>query len=344
MRATLMYGAGDVRVEHVPDPELQKPTDAIVRVLRAAICGSDLHPYHSMPAADEGRHMGHEYLGVVEDIGPDITGLQRGDLVVASFLYQDNTCQYCREGLQPSCPHGGRYGFNGVGGGQAEAIRVPQAQGTLVKLPVGEDTALLPGLLTLADVLCTGWHCAVKAGVGPRTSATIIGDGAVGLSAVIAARRLGCEQIILMGSNEQRTALGQDFGATHIIAERGDAGVQRVRELTHGQGTHAVLDCVGTRLVLDTAFGAVRAGGTISRVGVPQYTDGPIGMDMIMRNLTLTGGTAPARAYMEQLMPDILDGAIDPGRVFDRTVSLEQIPDGYRAMDSREALKVLVQP
>lgn len=344
MRATLMYGAGNVRVENVPDPAIQEPTDAIVRILRAAICGSDLHPYHGMPATGQGRNMGHEFLGIVEDAGAAVTGLKHGDLVVASFLYQDNTCQFCAEGLQTACPHGGRYGFNGVGGGQAEAIRVPQAQGTLVKLPVSEDSALLPGLLTLADVLCTGYHCAVKAGAGSRTTVAVIGDGAVGLSAVIAAKLLGAEQIILLGSNKGRTDLGRDFGATEVIAERGEEAADRVRQLTGSQGAHAVLDCVGTRLVLDTAFGAVRDGGVISRAGIPQYTEGPIGMDMLMRNLTLTGGATPARAYMEHLLPDVLEGTIQPGRVFDRTISLDQTPDGYRAMDNREALKVLIQP
>jgi len=339
-----MYGAGDVRVEHVPDPAIQEPTDAIVRIVRAAICGSDLQPYHSMAATDQGRRMGHEYLGLVEDVGSEVTRLRRGDLVVASFTYQDNTCEYCAENLQISCPHGGRYGFNGVGGGQAEAIRVPQAQGTLVKLPVAEDSALLPGLLTLADVLCTGHHCAVKAEIGPGATVAVIGDGAVGLSAVIAAQRLGAEQIILMGNNKERTDLGREFGATDVVAERGEEGVERVRELTGGRGSQAVLDCVGTRLVLDTAFGAVGDGGVISRAGIPQYAEGPIGLDMLMRNLTLTGGATPARACIEQLLPDVLEGVIQPGRVFDRAIGLDQTPDGYRAINDREALKVIIQP
>lgn len=344
MRATVMYGAGDVRVEDVPDPAVQEPADAVVRVLRAGICGSDLWPYGSMPAARQGRPMGHEFLGVVEDLGSQVSGLKPGDLVVASFLWQDNTCDFCAAGLQTSCRHGGRYGFGGVGGGQGEAIRVPQAQGTLVKLPVGEDSALLPSLLTLADVLCTGHHCVIKAGIGPRTSVTVIGDGAVGLSAVLAARRLGAEQILLMGSYKARTDLGRDFGATDVILERGAEGVERVRELTGGDGTHAVLDCVGTMQVLQTAYGVVRDGGTISRAGVPQYTEGPIGYDMLMRNITLTGGATPARAYIEQLMPDVLDGTIQPGRVFNRAITLKQVPDGYRAMASRQALKVLIRP
>jgi len=344
MKATLMYGAGDVRVQDVPDPVLREPADAVVRVLRAAICGSDLWPYASMPPAKQGRAMGHEFLGVIEDPGAESPGLAAGDLVVASFLWQDNTCDFCREGLQTSCRHGGRYGFGGVGGGQAEAITVPQAQGTLVKLPVAADSALLPSLLTLADVLPTGHHCAVKAGTGPHTTVTVIGDGAVGLCAVLAARRLGAERIVLMGSHAERTDLGREFGATDIVAERGTEGVERVRELTGGDGTHVVLDCVGTLVVLETAYGVVRDGGVISRAGVPQYAEGPIGMDMLMRNLTLTGGATPARAYIEELMPAILDGTIEPGRVFDRTVSLDEVPGGYQSMASRQTLKALVRP
>jgi len=231
-----------------------------------------------------------------------------------------------------------------VDGGQGEVVRVPQAQGTLVRLPAGEDSALLPSLLSLSDVFCTGHHCAVKAGVGPRTSVTVIGDGAVGLSAVLAARRLGAERILLMGRHKDRTDLGREFGAANVIAERGEAGIERARELTGGDGTHAVLECVGTMQALETAFGVVRDGGVVSRVGVPQYADGPIGFDMLMRNITLTGGAAPARAYIEELLPDVLDGTIEPGRVFDRTISLEDVPDGYHAMASRQALKVLIRP
>jgi len=344
MRATVLYAGGDVRVEEVPDPKLQEPTDAVVRVVHAGICGSDLWPYRSMPASEQGRRMGHEFLGVVEDLGADVSGLRRGDLVVTPFVWADNTCDFCAEGLQTSCRHGGRYGFEGVDGGQGEAVRVPQAQGTLVKLPVGEDSALLASLLTLSDVFCTGHHCAVKAGVSPRTSVTVIGDGAVGLLAVLAAKRLGADQILLMGRHTQRTQLGREFGATEVIAERGQEGIARVRELTGGDGTHRVLECVGSKQALQTAFGVARDGGVVSRVGVPQYTEGPIGFDMVMRNLTLTGGAAPARAYIEELLPDVLDGTIQPGRVFDRTVSLEGVPDGYRAMADREALKVLVRP
>jgi threonine dehydrogenase-like Zn-dependent dehydrogenase len=343
MRATLMYGAGDVRVENVPDPVIQEPTDAVVRVLQSCICGSDLWPYGSMPASEQGRRMGHEFLGVVEDTGSDVSGLKRGDVVVAPFVWADNTCDFCAEGLHTSCRHGGQWGHD-LDGGQGEAVRVPQAQGTLVKLPVGEDSALLPSLLTLSDVFCTGHHAAVKADVGPRTTVTVIGDGAVGLSAVLAAKRLGAERILLMGRHKDRTDLGREFGATDVVAERGEEGIEKVRELTGGDGTHTVLECVGTKPALEMAFGVARDGGVVSRVGAPQYEEGPIGFGVLMRNLTLTGGVAPARAYIEELTPDILDGTIQPGRVFDRTVSLDEVPDGYRAMADREALKVLVRP
>jgi len=344
MRATLIYGAGDVRVENVPDPAVREPTDALVRVLRACICGSDLWPYGSKPANGHGDRIGHEFLGVVEQTGADVSGLKPGDVVVAPFVWADNTCDFCREGLQTSCRHGGLWARDGVDGGQGEAVRVPQAQGTLVKLPVGEDSALLPSLLTLSDVLPTGHHCAVTAGVGPRTSVTVIGDGAVGLSAVLAAKRLGAERIILMGRHKDRTDLGRAFGATDVVAERGEEGAEKVRELTGGDGTHTVLECVGLKPAIDTAFGVVRNGGTVSRVGAPQYPDVPADFGVFLRNITLTGGVAPARAYIEELLPDILEGRIEPGRVFDRSVSLDEVPDGYRAMADREALKVLVRP
>ncbi|HTF51984.1 MAG TPA: zinc-dependent alcohol dehydrogenase family protein [Pseudonocardia sp.] len=344
MRATLLYSAGDVRVEDVPDPTVQDPTDVVVRVLRAAICGSDLWPYASMPASEQGERFGHEFLGMVEEVGPEVSGLKAGDVVVAPFVWADNTCDFCAEGLHTSCRHGGRWGAPGVDGGQGEAVRVPQAQGTLVKLPVSEDSALLPSLLTLSDVFPTGHHCAVKAGVGPRTTVTVVGDGAVGLSAVLSAHRLGAERILLMGRHTDRTDLGRDFGATDVIAERGDEGIERARELTGGDGTHTVLECVGTKKALEMAFAVARDGGVVSRIGAPQYEEGPIGLDMFLRNITLTGGVAPARAYIEELLPDVLDGKIEPGRVFDRAISLEEVPDGYRAMASREALKVLIRP
>ena len=345
MRATYMYGAGDVRVIDVPDPVIQQPTDALVRVVRACICGSDLHPYHSMPTTPEGSSMGHECVGVVEDIGRDVSAAKKGDLVVVPFAWSDGTCDFCREGLQTSCRHGGFWNANTVGGMQAEALRVPLADGTLVPVPVGENSPLLPALLTLSDVYGTGYHAAVQAHVTPRTTVTVIGDGAVGLMAVLSAKRLGAERIILMGRHTARTDLGREFGATDVVAERGEEGIARVRELTGGDGTHVVVEAVGHMPAYQQAIGVVRAGGVISRVGVPQYEDAPVGFGSLFGpNITLTGGPAPARGYIETLIPDILDGTVEPGRVFDRTVDLDGVPEGYQAMDERQALKVLVTP
>ncbi|MET7551571.1 alcohol dehydrogenase catalytic domain-containing protein [Streptomyces sp. NPDC005078] len=342
MRAAVMYGAGDVRIEDRPDPKIQQPTDAVVRTVLSCVCGSDLWPYKSMPATDTGRPMGHEFLGVVEGTGPQVTSVKPGDVVVTPFTYCDNTCDFCARGLHISCRHGGRYGLDGVDGGQGEAVRVPQADGTLVKLPVGADSAMLPSLLTLSDVMGTGHHGAVTAGVSRGDSVLVVGDGAVGLCAVIAARRLGAEQIILMGRHTDRTDLGREFGACEVVAERGEEGVARVRDLTGGDGVEKVIEAVGTRQALETAFGAVIDGGTVSRLGVPQYEEGPVGPSMIMRNITLTGGASPARAYIDELLPDVLDGSIDPGRVFDKSFSLDQVPDAYRSMADRRVLKALI--
>jgi threonine dehydrogenase-like Zn-dependent dehydrogenase len=319
---------------------LQEPTDALVRVVRSCVCGSDLHPYHSMPASAEGTRMGHEFIGVVEETGSAVRTLEAGDFVIAPFAFFDNTCEFCREGLTTSCLHGGFFRT-----AQAEAVRVPQADGTLVKAPVGEDSALLPSLLTLSDVLITGHHAAVTAGVSARTSVTVIGDGAVGLLAVLSAKRLGAERIVLMGRHKTRTDLGREFGATDVVAERGEEGIAKVRELTGGHGTHTVLECVGHMPAYEQAVGVVRPGGVISRVGVPQYEAAPVGFGSLWgRNITLTGGPGAQRPYIEELLPDVLEGRIEPGKVFDRTVDLDGVPDGYRAMDDREALKVLVQP
>ena len=343
MRATVMYAAGDVRVEEVTDPVIREPTDAVARVLRSCICGSDLWPYRSMPASEHGRRMGREFLGTIEDTGTEVTGLRRGDLVLAPFVWSDGTCDFCREGLQTSCRHGGLWGGD-LDGGQGEAVRVPQAPGTLVRLPAGVDEALLHSLLALSDVFCTGHLAAVSARVSPRTTVTVVGDGAVGLCAVLAARRLGAERIILMGRHKDRTGLGREFGATDVVAERGEDGIARVRELTGGDGTHAVLECVGTREAIDTSIGVVRDGGVVGRVGAAQYDEVPLGFGTIMRNIGVAGGVAPSRAYIEDLLPGVLDGSLQPGKVFDATIGLGQTPDGYRAMASRQALKVLIQP
>jgi threonine dehydrogenase-like Zn-dependent dehydrogenase len=340
----VIYGAGDVRVESVPDPALREPTDALVRVVSACICGSDLWPYWSMPASERGERIGHEFLGVIEDVGAEVEAFKAGDLVVAPFVWSDGTCDFCREGLQTSCRHGGLWARDGIDGGQGEAVRVPQAQGTLVKLPVRADSAVLPSLLTLSDVFPTGYHCARTAGVNPRTAVTVIGDGAVGLSAVLSAKRLGAERIILMGHHKDRTDLGVEFGATDVVPERGQEGIERIRELTGGDGTHTVLECVGLVEAIQTAFAVVRDGGTVSRVGAPQYDDVPMPFGVFLRNVTLTGGVAPARAYIGELLPGVLEGGIEPGKVFDLAVGLDDIASGYKAMADRTALKVLVRP
>ncbi|TIH31228.1 IMP dehydrogenase [Subtercola vilae] len=338
-----MFGPGDVRILSVPDPIIQHPTDAIVRVTRACICGSDLHPYHSMPTSETGSPMGHELIGVVEQIGSSVSTVKKGDFVIAPFAYSDNTCPFCLGGFQTSCVHGGFYGRPEVGGMQAELQRIPLADGSLVVVPGTVDEKLYPSLLTLSDVYLTGFHAAHMGRVEAGKTVTVIGDGAVGLSAVLASKQLGAERIILMGRHTSRTNLGIEFGATDVVAERGEEGIQKVMELTGGLGSHIVLEAVGHMPAYEQAYGIVRPGGTISRVGVPQYEQAPIGFASLFgKNVTLTGGPAPVRAYLEQAIPQVLDGTIDPGRVFDRTVGIDDVPAGYEAMDAREALKVLV--
>ena len=349
MRATFIYGAGDIRVTDAPDPKIIEPTDALVQVSRACVCGSDLHPYHSAPQTPGGKSIGHELIGVVTDVGADVKTVAEGDFVIAPFAISCGECEFCRAGLQTSCVNGGFWNDANLGtaGCQAEAARVPLADGTLVKVP-GIDPAtagesLLASLLTLSDVYGTGWHAAHRAGVSTGDTVAVIGDGAVGLLAVLSAQQLGAERIILMGRHKARTDLGREFGATDVVAERGEDGINAVLELTNG-GAAKVLEAVGHLPAYEQAVGIVRAGGVISRVGVPQYQDGPIGWSLFGKNATLTGGPAPVRAYIEQLLPGVLDGIVNPGRVFDRTVSIEDTPQGYTAMDAREALKVMVKP
>jgi len=349
MRATYLYGAGDVRVVDVPDPAVRQPTDALVRVVRACVCGSDLHPYHTKPDNAERTTMGHEFVGVVESVGAEVRTVLPGDFVIAPFAVSDGTCEFCLAGLQTSCAHGGFWNDPrlGTAGGQAEAVRVPLADGTLVPVPgvdAGTDDARLAGLLTLSDVYGTGWHAAVRGGVTPGSTVTVIGDGAVGLLAVLSARQLGAERIVLMGRHPARTDLGREFGATDVVAERGAAGIAAVRDLTAG-GSPIVLEAVGHMPAYEQAVGVVRPGGVISRVGVPQYAEAPVGFGSLFGpNVTLTGGPAPVRAYIERLLPAVLDGTVEPGRVFDRVVGLEETPKAYSAMDDRTALKVVIRP
>jgi threonine dehydrogenase-like Zn-dependent dehydrogenase len=339
-----MYAAGDVRVEDVPDAAIVEPTDAILRVTRACICGSDLHPYHQMERSETGRPMGHEAIGVVEDVGAGVRSIKHGDLVVMPFAFSDGTCAFWREGLHTACVHGGFFDGYGTSAAQAEAVRVPYADGTLYPLPVGEDDALMPSLLTLSDVMGTGHHAAVVAKVGPGKRAAVVGDGAVGLCGVIAAKRLGAEQIIILGRHEDRIALAREFGATDVVFERGEQAIERVRELTGGEGVHSVLECVGYAQAVETAIGIARPGGAVGRVGVPQDDSLPASLPAFFGNITVGGGPAPVRAYIQELLPDVLEGRIQPGRVLDRTVGLDGVPDGYRAMDDREAIKVMVTP
>ncbi len=339
-----MYRAGDVRVEKVPDATVVNPTDALVRITRACICGSDLWPYKELEPTDTGRRMGHEAVGVVEGVGADVRKVKKGDFVVMPFAYCDGTCTFCHEGLQTSCVHGGFFGIGGeAGGAQSEAVRVPLADGTLFVLPVREDDALMRSLLTLSDVMGTGHHAAVAAKVGRGKKVAVIGDGAVGLCGVIAAKRLGAEQIIILGRYPDRIALAKVFGATDVVSERGEEAIERVRQLTGGFGVHSVLECVGTHQAMHTAIGIARAGGAVGRVGVPHYEAMPASEPAFYRNITVSGGPAPVRAYIEELLPDVLEGSIEPGRVLDRTVGLDGVPDGYRAMNDREAIKVMIK-
>jgi threonine dehydrogenase-like Zn-dependent dehydrogenase len=344
MRATVMYEAGDVRIENVPDPKIIDPTDAIISVTRACICGSDLWPYQKMERTEAGRVMGHEAIGVVEDVGPEVRSIRRGDLVIMPFAFSDGTCEFCQESLQTSCLHGGFFGTMETAGAQAEAVRIPHADGTLFRLQVDKGNELMPSLLTLSDVMGTGHHAAVMAKVGPGKSVAVVGDGAVGLCGVIAAKRLDAEQIIIMGRHPDRIALAKEFGATDVVSERGDEAVACVQQLTGGFGVHSVLECVGLDQSMETAIKIARPGGAVGRVGVPQHHTMPASEPAFYNNITVGGGPAPVRAYINELLPDVLEGTIQPGRVFDRTMDLDEVPDGYRAMNERKAIKVMVKP
>jgi hypothetical protein len=288
--------------------------------------------------------MGHEAIGIVEGVGSDVRSVKRGQLVVMPFAYSDGSCLFCEEGLQTSCVHGGFFGSPDVGGAQAEALRIPQADGTLFALSVGEDDALMPSLLTLSDVMGTGHHAAVTANVRPGARVAVVGDGAVGLCGVIAAKRLGAEQIVILGRHAGRTALARELGATDVVGARGDEAIAQVRELTGGFGVQSVLECVGSEAAITTSLGIVRPGGSVGRVGVPHYDALPAAQQSFYDNVIVGGGPAPVRAYIDELLPDVMEGRIEPGRVFDRIVGLDGIPDGYRAMNDREALKVMVRP
>ena len=349
MLATLIYGERDIRVEEVPDPRLSTGADAIVRVLAACVCGSDLWPYRGVVPTEEPHRIGHEFVGVVESVGDEVERIRPGDFVIAPFYVCDGTCVNCRNGVSTSCLQGTFWGVDDkVGGfadgGQGELIRVPLADGTLYALDGQPDAALIPSLLALSDVMGTGHHAAVSAGVGPGSTVAVVGDGAVGLCAIIAAKRLGATTIIAMSRHADRQALAREFGATEVVEERGDEGVARVKELTGGIGADQVLECVGTKESMDQALRSSRPGGMVGYVGVPNGgPELPI-RPMFNRNVGVNGGVAPVRGYMAELLPDVLSGAIDPGLVFDLELPLSEAAEAYAAMDERRATKVLLRP
>jgi len=338
MRATIMHAPGDVRVDQTPRPTVQHPTDAVIQVVAACVCGSDLWPYRGADDVAEPRPMGHEYVGIVEEIGADVRTVEIGDFVVGSFFASDNTCEICRSGYQTGCVQ-----RQGVGGAQAEYLRVPLADGTLVATPGMPPADKIPSLLAASDVLGTGWFAAVAAAAGPGKTVAVVGDGAVGLLAILAARQLGADRIIAMSRHADRQRLAREFGATDIVTERGDAGVERIKELTGGLGAHSVIEAVGTQESMMQAIRSTRPGGHVGYVGVSHDVDLP-GLDLFFSQVHLHGGPAPVREYLPQLIDLILSGTIDPGRVFDLELPLDEAARAYTAMDERRAIKVLLRP
>ncbi|MET0788927.1 MAG: zinc-dependent alcohol dehydrogenase family protein [Cellulomonas sp.] len=337
MRGAIIHGPGDVRLEERPDPTVIDPTDAVIRTVATCVCGSDLWRYRGLAPVPNPVPIGHEYVGVVEEVGDAVTTVQPGDFVVGGFLHSDNTCAVCRKGMHSACLHGG--GYDGC---QAEKIRIPNADGTLIATPGRPDDDLVPSLLALSDVMATGWHAAVSAGVGPGTSVVVVGDGAVGLSGVLAAAQLGATTIIAMSRHADRQRVATEFGATQVVAERGRDGLARVRELTDGIGADAVLECVGTEEARLQAVASARPGGMIGLVGVPH---GDLPTDQLFwANKGIRGGPAPVRAYLAHLIDLVWTRQIDPGKVFDLTLPLSEVAEAYRAMDERRAIKVLLRP
>ncbi|MEU1678161.1 zinc-dependent alcohol dehydrogenase family protein [Micromonospora zamorensis] len=340
MRGVVMHAPGDVRVETREDPRILLSTDAIIRVSATCVCGSDLWPYRGVEPVKGPSPMGHEYVGIVEEVGGEVRTIRPGQFVVGSFFASDNTCPICRAGYQSSCVH--REPVGGLGA-QAEYLRVPLADGTLVATPDIPSDDLIPGFLAASDVLGTGWFGAVAAEVGPGKTVTVVGDGAVGLLAVLAAKRLGAERIIAMSRHEPRQKLAADYGATHIVTERGDEGVARIKDLTDGLGAHSVIEAVGTQESMMQAIRATRAGGHVGYVGVAHDVELP-GDELFFSHVHLHGGPAPVRRFLPELIDLIATRQIDPGKVFDLTLPLDEAAEGYKAMDERRAIKVLLNP
>lgn len=338
MRATTIHGTRDIRVSEVPDPVIEEPTDAVVRIVAGCVCGSDLWPYRGENPITPGATIGHECVGVVEEVGSEVRSFRAGDFVVVPFNHCDNTCPHCLAGAQNGCVN---LGF--TSSGQAEYARVTQAEGSLVSTGGVPDADLLASVLTISDVMPTGWHAAVSAGVREGGTAVVVGDGAVGLCGVLAATVLGAEKVVAMSRHEPRQEIARAFGATHVVAERGEDGVAAVLEITGGVGADAVLECVGTHQSMETAFDVARPGSRVGFVGVPHGVELPL-RRMFQKNIGLAGGMAPTRRYMPELLALVLDRTIEPGRVFDATVKLDQVAEAYQAMDERRAVKVLVEP
>ncbi|MER7641825.1 zinc-dependent alcohol dehydrogenase family protein [Streptomyces sp. NPDC126522] len=338
MRATVIHAPGDIRVENLPEPKLLAPTDAVIRTVAACVCGSDLWDYRGINPVSAPTPIGHEYVGVVEETGAEVKDIKPGQFVIGSFFASDNTCAICRAGYQTSCPH-----KEFVGGCQAEYIRVPLADGTLVALDGQPDDKLVPSLLTLSDVMGTSWYAAVAAEVRPGSTVVVVGDGAVGLSGVLAARQLGAERIIAMSRHASRQRLATDFGATDIVTERGEDGVARVEDLTGGLGADSVLECVGTQESMTQAIRSTRPGGNVGFVGVPHQV-AVDGEELFFSHVALRGGPAPVRRFLPDLIDRVQDGRIEPGKVFDLTLPLDEAAEGYRAMDERRAVKALLRP
>ncbi|TDO51741.1 threonine dehydrogenase-like Zn-dependent dehydrogenase [Kribbella sp. VKM Ac-2527] len=338
MRGVVMHAPGDVRTEEREDPVIVEPTDAVIRVAATCICGSDLWPYRGQDPVNQPTPMGHEYVGAVEQVGDDVNVTKIGDFVVGSFFASDNTCEICQAGYQTHCVNRQP---GAATGGQAEFIRIPLADGTLVTTPGRPDPELIPSPLAASDVLGTGWFAAVAAGAGPGKTVAVVGDGAVGLLGVLAAKQLGAERIIAMSRHETRQKLALDFGATDIVTERGDEGVEKIKELTHGLGAHSVIEAVGTQESMMQAIRSTRAGGHVGYVGVSHDVALP-GEEMFFSGVHLHGGPAPVRRFLPELIHLIWDRKIDPGKVFDLTLPLDQAAEGYQAMDERRATKVLL--
>ena len=338
MRGVVMHSAGDVRVEEREDPKIIEPTDAVIRLTATCICGSDLWPYRGVEDADH-TLMGHEYVGVVEEIGEEVKAIRPGDFVVGSFVISDNTCEICQAGFQSKCVHA-EFVHAGIGT-QAERARIPYADGTLVATPGQPDDDLIPSLLAASDVLGTGWFAADAAQAGPGKTVAVVGDGAVGLMAILAAKQLGAERVIAMSRHPERQELARFYGATDIVEERGDEGVAKIKELTNGLGAHSVVEAVGTQEAFMQAIGATRGGGHLGYVGVNYDVEIP-GIELFFAGIHTLGGPAPVRRYLPDLIQLIWDRRIDPGKVFDLTLPLEKAAEGYQAMDERRATKVLL--